>query len=103
MISTTIEQSQRLLDAGLSVDTADLSWRPNFTYENGEYKPFAGFFIDKRVYLDFSENAIPAWSMSAVWNEVSKVGKFAFEEQDTPEDIIERLVKLYEEYKNRGK
>lgn len=58
-ICTTIEQSKRLLDLGLSEHTADMLWIPRLSA-----RPVAGSpsenIIDKA-------NAIPAWSLHRLW------------------------------------
>ena len=100
MIATSINQSKRLVEAGMSPKSADMCYQ-SYAWEsdeNGDPKnihPIGGLTLGNQ-YMDY-----PAWSLSALWKEVSSVGKFAFDEEDTPEDMIESLVTLYEEYSNR--
>lgn len=95
-IATTLEQSRRLVNAGINPATSDMCYaHPSPWVKDAEnmvmlfYEPWC------------SEDIAPAWSLSALWKQVAKVGKFAFDEKDTPEEIFEKLVTLYEEAKNR--
>lgn len=69
MIATTIEQSQRLLAAGIDPKTADMCWTDLVdSVDSG------GYFINERedvfhLEVGFSrqnEDIIPAWSLSAL-------------------------------------
>jgi len=56
MISTTVEQSKRLLALGLDKDTADMTW-----------KNVGTDWLELFVYgADESEEDIPAWSLGAL-------------------------------------
>lgn len=101
MIATTsYEQSERLVNAGM--ENADCYWAIIIFDSSAKHRIF--YANPKFAEADLSIDRMslrPAWSMSALWKEVSKVGKFAFENEDTPEQIVENLVKLYEEYSNK--
>ena len=60
-IATTIEQSKKLIELGISIKTAD------FAYLDGNEN---GLFIltDKYKQSDYLKNDIPAWSTGALIN-----------------------------------
>lgn len=66
MIATTIEQSKRLLGAGVPADSADMCYQDyvidNIGQENMETTPVGGLAIGN-MFGDF-----PAWSLSALWD-----------------------------------
>lgn len=61
MIATTIEQSKKLIELGLSADTADMYW---------EYDSFQGFhrleLFEDGFPKTLNKDDIPAWSLSAL-------------------------------------
>lgn len=57
MIATTIEQSKRLLEAGIDPQTADMSWSNVIVKEKAVPLLFAG---------DAAPASMPAWSLSAI-------------------------------------
>ena len=60
---TTIEQSKKLLELGLSPKSADMSWyRPNVMYPYELHTKYKGH----GVMADGSDDLIPAWSVSAL-------------------------------------
>ena len=69
MIATTIEQSRRLLEAGVSASTADMCYQ-SYEFETGEdgnvihesCKPIGGLHVGNPF------NDFPAWSLGALWN-----------------------------------
>lgn len=69
MIATTIEQSRRLLEAGVSASTADMCYQ-NYEFEveeNGDVihescRPVGGLHVGNPF------NDFPAWSLGALWN-----------------------------------
>lgn len=71
---TTIEQSKKLLELGLSPESADMSWRYNLLNENNTEK----YVIDTvsysewiKCFPEYSDTAvkpIPCWSVSALMN-----------------------------------
>ena len=66
-IATTIEQSKRLLDAGIDPNSADMCYQ-NYEWEtneeghmiHGTVKPIGGLTVGN-IFMDF-----PAWSLSAL-------------------------------------
>lgn len=56
-IATSISQSNRLLAAGISPDTADMCWKPQ------RFKPNTKSLI---AHKPLREEDIPAWSLSAL-------------------------------------
>lgn len=69
MIATTIDQSKRLLKAGIDPQTADMYWT-NIVETADE----GGYFIKEREQVfhleigcsSYDKNIIPAWSLSAL-------------------------------------
>lgn len=61
MIGTTIEQSYRLLELGLSADTADMQYL-HFGHKFGFAKYPSVIPTDSKL----KENSIPSWSLSAL-------------------------------------
>ncbi len=57
MIATTIEQSKRLLEAGIDPQTADMSWSNVIVKEEAVPLLFVG---------DAAPASMPAWSLSAI-------------------------------------
>ena len=56
-ICTSIEQSKKLMELGIDVNTADMYW-----WNNTEEKRYEPSVID----YGFSDTDIPAWSLSAL-------------------------------------
>ena len=98
---TTIEQSTRLLKAGLSPDTADM-WAINVhplkfegckTVNDGD--PFTKLSLyneDPLALVDYKE--VPLWSMAALWTLLNESGIYYYEYNtgDTVESVMESLV-----------
>ena len=69
MIATTIEQSKRLLDAGVNPKTADMCFQ-NYVFRTNDdgdiildsIKPTGGLTVGN-PFTDY-----PAWSLSALWD-----------------------------------
>lgn len=60
MIGTTIEQSKKLIKAGLKPDTADMIYT-----SISDITGFDQYILDVRnIIEDFKDNEIPAWSLS---------------------------------------
>lgn len=92
-IATTVEQSKRLLAAGLAPESADMSWSKwhNSKWELWAHGPSVGEFEELQV--------IPAWSLSKLWDILSGTilgGWFSLGSY-TSEDVIEKLVVMIEE------
>ena len=64
-ICTTIEQSKKLIELGIDVNTADMCW------QNNEFP--IGFYDD---------DAVPAWSLTALLGLMPKI----YEYENDPED-----------------
>ncbi len=73
-ICTDIEQSKKLIELGIDVNTADMFW--DMAEPNKRRKPIVGPISD---YFDMEDWAVPAWSLSALMNllpsEFTEVGK----------------------------
>jgi len=82
MIATNIEQSRRLIAAGVPMDSADMCW----------YKAANGlFFLAVRGETPFWEH--DAWSLSALWQMIHEAGEvYEFSTDIQPEELIETLV-----------
>ena len=65
-ICTTIEQSKKLIELGIDVNTADMHYS-TWTILNGEYilSPNQGETIEE-LQEDYGNQVIPAWSLTAL-------------------------------------
>ena len=89
MIATTIEQGQRLLNAGLSADTADMYW-----YQWGDLPQKTLAVKYEALYKD----ELPAWSLSQLWDIMRKADvPYDYSTVDAPEFVIESLVLAIEQ------
>ena len=67
MISTTIEQSKRLFELGLSPDSADMEYCYIDEFNSGlQVKGDINAEVDRRLDMMFGVTHIPAWSLSAL-------------------------------------
>ena len=103
-IATTIEQSKRLLDAGLDPESADMC------YANVELNPH--YFPDLRLTVIpydqcveayktaglIAEGMVPAWSLSRLWDSfgLDVLGGWFSVGSSRSEDVIEELVRMLE-------
>lgn len=60
-ICTSIEQSERLIELGIDVSTADMYWEYDFTEHE---------CVLKIMDNNFDDNCIPAWSLSALFEQL---------------------------------
>lgn len=60
-ICTSIEQSKKLIELGIDVNTADMFW--DMAEPNERRKPLVGPISD---YCDMEDWAVPAWSLTAL-------------------------------------
>lgn len=60
-ICTSIEQSKKLIELGIDVNTADMFW--DTAEPNERRKPLVGPISD---YCDMEDWAVPSWSLSAL-------------------------------------
>lgn len=60
-ICTSIEQSKKLIELGIDVNTADMFW--DTAEPNERRKPLVGPISD---YCDMDDWAVPSWSLSAL-------------------------------------
>ena len=64
-IYTTIEQSQRLMELGLDVNTADMYYHRHRTVPCDCYDQYPSIKKSEH-YFEFSPYDVPAWSLSAL-------------------------------------
>lgn len=67
-ICTSIEQSKKLIELGISVNTADMFW--DMAEPDKRRKPLVGPISD---YYDMEDWAVPAWSLSALLDLMPKI------------------------------
>lgn len=84
-IATSIEQSKRLMEAGVSKDSADMRW-----------EQFAGCIPHLCYQLDsmplIAPKVTPAWSLSALWQMVHELDKtYEFPSSLSADELIETL------------
>lgn len=104
-IATTIEQSKRLLDAGLDPESCDMWWiiRQPLKYDdwklvdNGEPYVYLSTYKEEPVALAEFE-IVPAWSLSRLWDAfgLDVLGGWFSVGSSTSEDVIEELVRMME-------
>lgn len=88
-IATTIEQSKRLLAAGLDPGSADMSWHK---YKTSKWDLWVGW--SDRELPDLQ--VVPAWSLSRLWDicDDSGIGPFNFGgDSIESSEIVAKLVK----------
>lgn len=104
-IATSIEQSKRLLAAGLDPRSCDMRWTNEVEYderwgsiiteEKEEYHLELG-----QPFFDFpSDPSIPAWSLPRLWDLLSGtiLGGWFSVGSSKSEDVIEELVRMMEQ------
>ena len=66
-IATTIEQSKKLIELGIDINTADMHYSTWTILNEGEYilSPNQGETIEE-LQEDYGNQVIPAWSLSAL-------------------------------------
>lgn len=91
-IATTIEQSKRLLSAGLCPNSADMSWHK---YGTSKWDLWVGYY-DRHIS---GLQTIPAWSLAGLWDAfgLDILGGWFSVGSSTSEDVIEDLVRMIEE------
>ena len=67
-ICTSIEQSQKLIELGIDINTADMFW--DTAEPNERRKPLVGPISD---YCDMEDWAVPAWSLTALLDLMPKI------------------------------
>lgn len=95
-IATTIEQSNRLLEAGVLKDSADMSYRAS-AYQRDESGKWVPQKEGSIVYIipqkAIGELDVPAWSLSALWQMVHELDKtYEFPTRLSADELIETLV-----------
>jgi len=89
--ATTPEQSERLIKAGVKRETADMHWITHCARdEDGNYH-------DVLFNGCLAEHYLPAWSFAALWRLAAPLGLSFATDEDTPEAIIEHIVKHFED------
>ena len=86
-IATTIEQSKRLLSAGLDPSSADMQWNA-IPLRNG--KSAIELFVG-----DETPNGVPAWSLSKLWDICNDcgIGPFNFGGDDfDSSSLMDKLI-----------
>lgn len=90
-IATTIEQSKRLLDAGLDPKSADMYWG---------HVDFGGSMqivvLPANPHLDINSTISPAWSLSKLWDICNEcgIGPFNFGGDDLDSSsLMDKLIK----------
>ncbi len=104
-IATTIEQSKRLLAAGLDPESADMCYANvelNLNYLPDirlSIIPYAKCVETYKTVGLIAEGVIPAWSLSRLWDAfgLDVLGGWFSVGSSTSEDVIEDLVRMIEE------
>lgn len=68
-ICTSIEQSQKLIELGIDVNTADMMW-DDWSLIDDEWHIFVGY--DPEIEQDYGRKCYPAWSLSALLELIPK-------------------------------
>lgn len=96
-IATTIEQSKRLIAAGLDPESADMMWVVPETFDSGfdgedENTPDPPASLKLQRYGRYCDT--PAWSLSALWQMVYELDKtYEFSTVLSADELIETLVR----------
>ena len=69
-IATSIEQSSRLVEAGLDMKSADMRWFPVEMWDNEKDCAVKGHTLD----VNPGGEGIPAWSLSKLWDMSNVLG-----------------------------
>lgn len=85
-ICTSLEQSQRLIELGIDVNTADMHYSTWTILNKGEYilSPNQGETIEE-LQEDYGNQIIPVWSLSALMELIQddiKIEKTLFDQSD---------------------
>ena len=99
-IATTIEQSRRLLEAGIAYTSCDMEWINVDVWDSEEKKMVGKWFLNSNPCLTIRHpKYVPAWSLSRLWDILSGtiLGGWFSLGSDTSEDVIEKLVVMIEE------
>ena len=84
-ICTTIEQSKKLIDLGINVNTADMYYHKCYGIDGGTYNlsiPSNSGFKNKHFFDDCPDE-IPAWSLSALLSLIKPVNENTYTIQGT--------------------
>lgn len=68
-IGTSIEQSQKLIELGLDVNTADMMWDDWSLIDEG-WKLNVGYYPE--IEQDYGRKCYPAWSLAALFDVLPK-------------------------------
>ena len=100
-IATSIEQSKRLLDAGVRPSSADMCYK-TLDVEDSESDNELVFDFITRPYSEYlkyagplglSYRAIPAWSLSSLWQMTHELDKtYEFPTTLSANELIDTLV-----------
>lgn len=105
-IATTIEQSKRLLEAGLDPGSADMWWTIIQPLKQDGWKlvpdgqPYSMLSLYKGEHIALASfEDIPAWSLSRLWDAfgLDILGGWFSVGSSTSEDVIDDLVRMIEE------
>ena len=92
-ICTTIEQSQKLIELGIDVNTADMMWDDWNLIDEG-WKLSVGYYPE--IEKDYGRKCYPAWSLVALLN-ILPVGT------ETHKQTYDSIECYYVEVYNNGK
>ena len=97
-IATTIEQSKRLIAAGLDPESADMMWVVPETFDSGfdgedENTPDPQASLKLQRHGRYCDT--PAWSLSALWQMVYELDNttYEFPTELSADELIETLVR----------
>ena len=84
-IATSIEQSKRLMEARVPIESADMYWHEGFDYPMSKKKTSLTW---NQLFPDFP----PAWSLSALWQRIHELDKtYEFPSSLSADELIETL------------
>lgn len=88
MIATNIEQSKRLLEAGVPKESADMMWEQHY-----DCLPYLTIIPRTTLGRSIGAHAIYAWSLSVLWQMVHDLDKtYEFPTELSADELIESLV-----------
>ena len=87
-IATSIEQSRRLMEAGVPKKSADMMWEQHY-----DCPPYLTIQPRTTLGRSIGAHAIYAWSLSALWQMVYELDRtYEFPTELSADELIETLV-----------
>ena len=105
MIATSVEQSKRLIGAGVDPKTADCCWSHYvLTYDFGHAMEVSTVEPLLYSYPACHDGDVPAWSLSAIWDLIGETSAvFEFSTSDKSQNVLCSLVENVIRFAKQGR